>query len=273
MADYTGYLRTVLSRRGGRTGIEDCYFQGAYKITRSVYLDSSGQPCLYVMNPGGGYVAGDVYRQELVLKPGAEAIVTTQSSTKIYKSGQLPAVQETEVSLGAGSLLEYMPDPAIAYQNARFRQQTIVRIEAGATLFYADVFTPGWAPDGTYFRYDWISSRLEAYQAGQLIVFDHLRLAPDEDFSGLGGMEGYTHLGAVLVLGERADAAFLEEVCHLLEDCGEKVRAGVSLLPACGFSVRLLGHSTQEVTEAIGLIHRHVRRAWFGRDPVFLRKY
>lgn len=273
MAEYTGYVRITLERKADKTVIKDCYVEGACKITRSVYLDESGQACLYLMNPGGGYLAGDTYKQELCLKKGAHAIVTTQSSTKIYKSEGLPAVMDTEIDLGADSLIAYIPDPTIAYQNARYRQNTVVRMEAGATLIYADMFTPGWAADGTLFCYDWIRSRMEVYRQNQRILLDHLKLVPDEAFAKMGYMEGFTHLGSLIVISDRVTPAFVEEVQDVLGDWADTVRAGISRLAVPGFAVRLLATSTQALEKAIGLIHSRMRSAWFGWEAVFLRKY
>jgi len=273
MERYTGYLRAVLEKKQDKTCIKDCYFQGAFKITRSVYLDDTGQACLYVMNPGGGYVAGDMYKQELILERGAEVIITTQSSTKVYKTENLPAVLETEIILKADSLLEYLPDPTIAYQNARYQQKTVVRMERGAALIYADMLTPGWAEDGTLFRYDLIQSKLEVYMEDQLVLLDHLKLEPDEEFQGMGSMEGYTHFGSLIVISERVTTDVVEQLYELVPSLDVAVKMGMSMLAVPGFAVRILAHSTQDIEKVIGLIHSHIRESWFQRKSVFLRKY
>src|SRR4051794_3493521 len=149
MKNWTGYLRAVFAKKGERSILQDSYFEGAFKITRPIYLDGTGQAYVYIMNPGGGYLDGDSYRMEFHLESGAEALLTTQSSTKIYKTLKRPVFQETEIYLKKGSFLEFVPDPVIAYEHARFKQLTTVRMESGASLVYGDIFTPGWAPDGS----------------------------------------------------------------------------------------------------------------------------
>lgn len=52
----------ALEKHCNKSYLSECFFQGAFKITRSVYLYETGQACLYLMNPGGGYLAGDAYR-------------------------------------------------------------------------------------------------------------------------------------------------------------------------------------------------------------------
>ncbi|MBM7650788.1 urease accessory protein UreH [Neobacillus cucumis] len=55
----TGYLSLKSVRKGEKTILKDSYTEGAFKITRPVYLTTSGEAYFYIMNPGGGYVDGD----------------------------------------------------------------------------------------------------------------------------------------------------------------------------------------------------------------------
>jgi urease accessory protein len=224
------------------------------------------------MNPGGGYVEGDSYIIEICLEEEAEAVVTSQSSTKIYKTRNLPAYQAMNIHLKKGSVLEYLPDPIIAYQNARFKQRTVITMEEGATLICSDIFTPGWAPDGTFFRYDLLQSKMEIYMEDKLILFDHIKLEPDQDINGIGYMEGYTHYGTMIVIDHRVQPAFLDELHELLEPLSES-RIGLSKLAVPGFALRVLANSTQDVEKVLNRCHEKIRQRMLEKDPVFLRKY
>jgi urease accessory protein len=54
------------------------------------------------MNPGGGYLDGDFYKIDIYLEETAEAVVTTQSFTKIYKTPLGNASQEITIHLKKG---------------------------------------------------------------------------------------------------------------------------------------------------------------------------
>jgi urease accessory protein len=224
------------------------------------------------MNPGGGYLDGDSYRMEIHLEPEAEVLLTTQSSTKIYKTPRRPVLQETEIILKEGSFLEYVPDPVIAYKDARFMQRTTVRMEAGASLVCAEVFTPGWAPDGSWFRYDWIRSRMEVYRKEQLVLFDHVKLEPDRNIHGLGYMEGYTHLGSLIVVDEGIAAGLVDQLHQLFEPFSE-VAIGMSMLMVPGFVLRVLARRTRDVETVFDLCRGILRQSRLGESAVFLRKY
>ena len=272
MKKWTGYLGAVCEKKGRRSILKESYYEGAYKITRPVYLDHSGQACLYIMNPGGGYIDGDAYRMEIELEEGAEVLLTTQSSTKIYKTITRPVVQSMDVTLKRGSLLEYFPDPVIAYQHARFKQETVVRMEQGASLICTDIFTPGWAPDGSFFRYDLLQSRMKVYLDERLILQDLLRLEPDHEIHSLGNMEGFTHLGSMIIIHESINEECVDEFYQMLSSLSE-IRAGISLLSIPGAAIRIMGHRTQDIEEGFSQCSGWLRENKFNREKVFLRKY
>ncbi|MFC0022569.1 urease accessory protein UreD [Neobacillus cucumis] len=94
----------------------------------------------------------------------------------MYKTRNCPPLQKTHIYLNSGSVLEYLPDPVIAYQYARYKQNMVVRMEQDASFICLDIFTPGWAPDGTYFQYDFLQSKMEIYMENRLVMFDHIKL-------------------------------------------------------------------------------------------------
>lgn len=269
---YTGVLELSAIRKHPRTIISTCYYEGALKITRPVYLEED-VPSLYLIHIGGGYVDGDTYLTKLSVGEGAELAVTTQSSTKVYKTPKAPVVQRTELHLEKGSVFEYLPDPLIAYEGARFIQETNVRMEEEACLFYSDIITPGWAEDGSLFRYEWIRSKLKVYKKDKLILLDHLLLEPDDTMGGIMQMEGYTHVGTFLILHDQADKSFLEGLYEAIESFQSDVHFGVSALPENGVIVRALASNTGMLEKMIAKAHTFARRELLQKDYVIWRKY
>lgn len=170
---YTGVLDLFASKKNEKTIISSCYYEGALKIARPIYLEGDS-PSIYLIHVGGGYVNGDSYFTQIQVDDSAHLLVTTQSSTKVYKTPTEPVRQQTKIKLGFGSVLEYIPDSLIAYEDARFIQETEVEIERDSCFFYSDIITPGWSKDGSFFKYEWIRSKLKIYRDGQLVLFDHL---------------------------------------------------------------------------------------------------
>lgn len=272
MDNWTGYLRLTGARKGKKTILKESYSEGAFKITRPVYLTTTGEACFYIMNPGGGYVDGDTYKIDICLEEAAMAMVTTQSSTKIYKTRTRPAIQETSIHLKSESVLEFLPDPIIAYQHACYKQRTVVSMESGASFICSEIYTPGWAPDGTLFQYGLLQSKMEVYLDERLVLFDHVKIQPDEDIMGIGFMEGYTHFGTMIVINDRVNQAIVEKL-HDHFDLIPGVRIGLTMLAVPGFALRVLANTTQEIEKVLAYCHESIRNRLLEKEAVFLRKY
>ena len=276
MTEWTGELSLSLEDRAGKTVARNVYFQGAFKVMRPIYHDDSGKVCYYLLNPGGGYLDGDRYRMDVTAEPGSRVTLTTQGATKVYKTPKDHAYQETTMTLKSGSYLEYLPDPLIAYKDASYRQKNIVHMEHGAIFLYTDILTPGWSPDGGHFAYDSVRLTNEIYLDGEPAVFDNVRLSPSEQQVGsLGFMEGYTHLGSMIAIGEQTTDGLIDVLYDVLAETAdaEDVKYGVSRLAVPGFSIRILARSTGKIEKMLNACHKKISEEWLGLTPASLRKY
>jgi len=274
MSEWIGSICLDLENRKGKTVAKRVYFQGAFKVMRPVYHDDSGQVCYYLLNPGGGYLDGDRYRMEISLDEGANVTLTTQSATKVYKSPKGYAYQETEIYLKKDSYLEYIPDPLIAYQNAHYKQKNVIRMEKGAAFLYTDILTPGWSPNGQQFSYDTVQLATEIHWDGELGVFDHIKLTPaQQDLSKLGYLEGYSHLGSMIIVGSRTNDSLLDEIYQSIQLERSNLMFGLSKLEVPGFSLRVLANSTPLIQQIFSNCRRIVNEQWFNHTPRPLRKY
>lgn len=273
MSEWTGLLRLKMEDRIGKTVPGNVYFEGAFKVMRPIYHDDSGQACYYLLNPGGGYLDGDRYSMHISLEEHARLTLTTQSSTKVYKTPRSFAYQENHITLKSGSYLEYFPDPLIVYRDGCFKQKTVIHMDREATLIYTDIITPGWSPDGEQFSYKMIQQMTEIFVNGELMVYDHLKLSPTaQRFSAMGGMDGFTHLGSMIVVSPNMQNHLIESIYKQLSS-SKTVRIGISALPIPGFSLRILANNSQIIERILTEIHQIISESWYEKKPSFLRKY
>lgn len=274
MSKWTGVLELDMENRQGRTVAKNVYFQGAFKVMRPIYLNKANYPCYYLLNPGGGFLDGDTYRMNVTLEEDAELTLTTQSSTKVYKTPKQQVYQEANFHLKKNSYLEYLPDALIAYKDARYFQKNIIHMEKGATLLYSDILTPGWSPEGSQFSYDMLRLKTEIYQNNELVAFDHIKLQPEtQHMTRLGFMEGYTHLGSFIVVGEKTDDALLDRLYETIGESDGDFTFGLSKLAVAGFTIRIMANYTQVIEKIISACHHVIMDEWYGTKPNFLRKY
>ena len=76
---------------------------------------------IYGSSYGGGLVDGDAVAIDVNVAAGATAFVSTQASTKVYRSFR-GARTATVARIGAGGLLVLAPDPVVCDAGARYRQ-------------------------------------------------------------------------------------------------------------------------------------------------------
>ncbi|ALO67128.1 urease accessory protein UreD [Arthrobacter alpinus] len=273
--EWAGTLSLDIDRREGRSIAVKQFHDGALRILRPHYLDESGQVCYVVINPGGAYLGGDKYLIEVAVADGAELLLTTQSATKVYRTPNNRAEQHMRVLLGAGSRLELLPDPLIAYREATYAQVTAVDMDPTASLVMAEVVTPGWSPDGKLFRYDEIRMRNEISIGGRLTVLDNLLIRPGSGspVDSTCFMAEYTHLASLLVMDARVDQALVDELHALLAPKNDGGQLGLTLLDGPGLALRALSHSTERLNEMLAAAVDLLRKRWHGQEPLNLRKY
>lgn len=276
-----GRLELGVSVRGGRSVAARQFHEGASRVLRPHYLDDSGQVCYVVVNPGGAYLGADLFLVDVEVQDGADLLLTTQSATKVYRTPGSYAEQRMTVRLGEGARLELMPDQLIAYRQASYRQRTSVTLRPSSSLVMAEVVTPGWSPDGAAFRYQEVRLRndihIEAADGDpQLLALDNLLIRPPlHDVTGLGFMEGYSHLASLVVVDARVDQALADQLHGLT--AGRESLTGISLTRTVagttGLVLRSLSHSTDELNLLLRSCTDLLRGLWYGQAPLNLRKH
>ncbi|MFJ4262800.1 urease accessory protein UreD [Paenarthrobacter nicotinovorans] len=275
-----GRLELGVSVRGGRSVASRQFHEGALRVLRPHYLDESGQVCYVMVNPGGAYLGADLFLIEVEVEDGADLLLTTQSATKVYRTPGSFAEQRMSVRLGEGSRLELLPDQLIAYREASYRQNSHISLHPTSCFVMAEVITPGWSPDGAVFRYEEVrlrnEIRVEAENGAQLLALDNLLIRPPlNDVSGLGFMEGFSHLGSLVVVDPRVDQGLADRLHELTR--GFDAYTGVSLTATIagttGLVLRSLSNSTEELNTLLGACTSFLRERWYGQAPLNLRKY
>ncbi|WP_426226422.1 urease accessory protein UreD [Pseudarthrobacter sp. DSP2-3-2b1] len=275
-----GRLELQVAVRGQRSVAVHQYHQGALRVLRPHYLDDSGQVCFVLVNPGGAYLGADLFLIDVEVAEGGDLLLTTQSATKIYRTPGSFAEQRMTLRLGERARLELAPDQLIAYREASYRQNTHITVRPSSSLVMAEVITPGWSPDGASFRYEELRLRneivVETDDGARLLALDNLLIRPlAADVTGMGFMEGFSHLGSLVVVDARVNQVLSDELHALTLD--HKAHTGISLTRTLagttGLVLRSLSNSTEELNRLLGTCTALLRERWHQQEPLNLRKY
>lgn len=274
-----GEMWLSVARAGSKTTPVRAEGRGVLRLLRPLYLDDSGQLTYVVVNPGGAYF-GEKYNLTVDVAADAHLLLSSQGATRIYRTPDKPAEQFLTCTLGDASRMEYLPDQTIAYRDADYRQFTTVRATPSSQGFFAEIVTPGWDPEGTKFTYASMRMRFDVVTGldERPVCTDNLRIQPQvlgDALTGIGHLEGASHMGSVVILGPHATSAYADEVRSVVESCGI-VKVGVTRGTRHGVSwllVRALAGSTDELRKMISAVNERDRASTTGQPAADLRRY
>eukprot|EP00850_Spirogloea_muscicola_P002336 SM000009S23465 [mRNA] locus=s9:143298:145334:- [translate_table: standard] len=219
---------------------------------------------IYMLTYGGGILSGDLVTLSLDIADNCTVVMTTQASTKIYRSvNGKAAVQHLTAVIGDGALFALLPDPVTCFAEAAYEQVQNFRLTGkGASLVAVDWLTAGRRDRGEVWSFQKYSSTNRLSIGGQPHFIDKLLLEQGAGLSVAQRM-GNCHVFATVILyGPR-----VSEVMRKMKDGVESLnqvgvrssarRSGLGLLGLTasysslndeeGLLVRLGGLNTESV--------------------------
>lgn len=174
-AGQIGGLRFGLVDSGGRTVLGDCYQQVPLRILPPFHFPTEPAAFLYLINPTAGLMDGDGHLLEIDAGPGTRVVIAGQSANRIHPARSSFATQQWHVRVARGAQVVVLPGPNIPFRGCRYFQKTRIDLEAGASLVWGDVWTPGRYERGELserHQFDRIVQELEVYRDDSLVYRD-----------------------------------------------------------------------------------------------------
>ena len=173
---------------------------------------ASPSPAVHVVlsSYGGGMVAGDVIRLRATVQAGARLFISTQASTKIFRSiDGAVAEQHTVGELAENALAVVFPDPVVLQAESRYRQVQEWHLQPSSLLFLVDWFHSGRMDQGERFAFTSLHSELRVRVAGRLVVLDRFAFNPEENIAtSPANFVEYQTFFSVFLVGSPDDARF-----------------------------------------------------------------
>ncbi|XP_051117224.1 urease accessory protein D-like isoform X2 [Andrographis paniculata] len=105
--------KLVVERVQGKSTLTRCFSKYPFKFINPNKVGGDAV-WVYTITYGGGIVSGDSIDYDIEVGDDCMAVLTTQSSTKVYKSiGSKCSKQSLEAIVGSGALLALIPDPVL----------------------------------------------------------------------------------------------------------------------------------------------------------------
>ncbi len=244
-----GSAHLTFTRSGADTVLTRAFATSPAKLIETT---RRGAACwVYAATLGGGFVGGDDIRLRADVTAGARALLTTQASTKVYRSLR-PSQQHVTATVESDALLAVVPDPIVCFDGAHFTQTQRYDLHTDASLVMVDWMTSGRHAAGERWAFSRYENRVDIRRGGRRIFFDGLVLEPSADTiaSRMGRVDV---LLTVVMTGPLVASAARESVNRISQSpihraadlvvSAAPLRDGGALLRMAGASVEQVGHA------------------------------
>ncbi len=274
MKNTLGTLNLIFRRRqNGKTFLACQHYQLPLQVLTPFYSDDDGTAFVYLLNPSGGILQGDVLVTDVKVESGARGFITTPSANKFYKMDEGHATLTNRIRVEKGGVLEYMPEYNIPFAQSSVVQETTFDLDRDATLLAFDMIVPGRIEKGEFFQYDLYSSKTSIRVDGHMLVHEVAKIQPKtNDPQGMGILEGNKIYGTVFLYHKDLNPELRDAIVELFHARPE-VTGGITYLTESLAVVKLLGNHIHDCQVVIQEIWRLARLSILGKDVVRMRKY
>jgi len=262
------------------TTLRTCEQEPPLRVVHA-FPQTNGATLLHLHNLSGGVLGGDQLALDVELASSARVQLTTTGATRVYRcrTGAQAARQTTVVRVGAGGLLEYMPDQLIPFAGSRYQQRTLIELEQDAGLFWWETIAPGRLARGECFAYDLLQLETTILAAGLPIACERFRLESQRvSMASSVRLGAFCYHTSFFVCRVGLPAARWH---HLEQALGEltqhytragEIIWGVSTLVAHGLLVRAASRRGSDITPGLLAFWTAAKRALYNEEAVPPRK-
>ncbi|XP_010914240.1 urease accessory protein D isoform X1 [Elaeis guineensis] len=197
----------VVEKVGGKSTVTRCFSKYPVKLIVPNKVGSSKTDAvwIYTLSYGGGIVSGDRISLSIGVGDGCTAAVTTQASTKVYKSVDSKCSEQAlEARIGRNALLAIIPDPVTCYSTARYSQKQVFRVFSDSNLVIVDWITSGRHERGEKWEFELYKSTNQiVLEEGQPLFLDSVLLEQGSACSIAERMQEYHVIAMVIMLGPK----------------------------------------------------------------------
>ena len=227
-------------------------------VQQELYFDESmpNMPCVYILSSGGPHVDGDRYEQQIILRKGAYAFISTGAATKIAEMIYNFSSLRQHIELDEDAYLEYLPEATIPCRHSRFWAENTITIHPSATLLYSEIYSGGrkYYNGGELFLFDLLSSCTQAQRPDGTPLFrEKMVISPqDRDVRQIGILSQYDVFANVIVLTPPEKSETIYRLTKAYIQKNPSLAVGINYLPnQAGLLFKALGQEIQPVKKIV----------------------
>jgi len=224
---------------------------------------------VYQSSLGGGFVGRDAIDLAVEVAAGARLFLTSQSSSKVYRSAVSGC--RLDASVGDGGALVVWPDPIACFAGASFDQHQRFRIARSGGVIAVDAWTAGRVAHGECWAFGRLALCTEIELDGAPVLREAVVVSPAHGDLAL-RMAGARAFATIAIAGDSfASAVETIDRTARARATSAQPRIAASVWP-WGAMVRLAAATTEQLVMAIHSLVGEPVRGVLGADP-FARKW
>lgn len=206
----------------GKTQLAECFQSGSAKVLLPRTGDNSVKEAV-LLNTAGGLTGGDHITYAVRGERGSNAVVSTQAAERIYRRVAGSVNVETEISVGAGAQLAWLPQETILFDRSALSRRLVADVAADATFLAAESIVLGRAAMGETAPRIAVTDGWRVRRNGKLVFADGFRLDGDATavMSGSATGGGASAVATVLLLSPEAEGSLEEARAEIENGQGE----------------------------------------------------
>ncbi|MEB3358468.1 MAG: urease accessory protein UreD [Synechococcales bacterium] len=239
-----------------------------FRLSRSFRLEAEhpGRLYLYLMNASPGLFAHDALEIRVCLQEQTQLYLTDQAAMKVHSmplEGTF-AQMAHHIHVGAGSHLEYVPEPIILYPDAEFHQRSHVTLDPTAHLFWSEIILPGRLARQEWYDFRLYRNRLQVYDLSDRLLFtDAMVLTGQENpFKHQPLFAALPAIANIIAILPDTDLAQLTTWLSSTDFAPQQsLQAGHSPLPNCnGVLIRAIADRASTLRAYIRMVLNYIRQ-------------
>jgi urease accessory protein len=267
-AGWEARLKLEFTASPTRTTLSHREHRGPLRVQKPLYPEGERICHAVVVHPPGGIAGGDRLRIEVQLGDGAHALITTPGATKWYKANGRSSAQEVTIGVGAGAILEWLPQETIVFNQADTFNATRVDLADDALYLGWEVLCLGRTASGESFDAGRHRQRLSLRQGDRLLWNEQGSLAGGSGaLTSPAGFAGATVCGTLIAAGRPVTQDLVDKARTAISDRADISRLAITRLPHL-LAARYLGPSSEDAKQAFSALWAVLRPALAGHAAV-----
>ena len=245
-ASWTGEIELEFTKKNSTTQLSRSYAVAPYKIQRSLYPEGEEICHVILLHTAGGLVGGDRLSAKIHLAPHAQALLTTATASKIYRSNGAESLQNVHICLDKGASLEWFPQETIAFAASQYRQTTRIELAEDATCTMWEIVRFGRTARGEKFLDGNWRSQTEVWRDQMPLWIDRQYLNGNAEMLGSpNGLNNYAIAASFIFVGAVVEPALITRIRSTWEQGNYQGISGVTR-SLSGLVCRYCGNSSSD---------------------------